>query len=154
MSKRIISCLAVIQKVLQGWLRTQCHSLRMEVKFRIDSIRSTSFLFHQSLLHFSLKMLQWCQWCVMIHPYSFLSWTHLFFSVITHPLHIIGPLTPLVFIITSFHLLLWTSLTHSWLLICTSLWFHHIPPSSICFVIILDLFKSHVYKPLTCYMSP
>ena len=54
---------------------------------------------------------------VMIHSYSFL-WTSLFFSlVITHLSHSISPLTTLVFVIASFHLLLWTSMTPPCLLI-------------------------------------
>ena len=73
------------------------------------------------------------------------------FLMITHPLHIIGLLTPLVFIITPFHLLPQTSLTHSWLLICTSLQFHCIPPCSICFTIIPDFSESQIYKPSTHY---
>ena len=76
------------------------------------------------------------------------------FLAITHPLHIISPLTPLVFIIASFHLLLQTPLTHSHLLICTSSQFHCIPSVSICLVIVPDYPKSQVYKPSTCLMSP
>ena len=40
-----------------------------------------------------------------------------------------------------------SSFTH-----CTSLQFHHIPPHSNRFVIVLDFLKSQVYKPSTCYM--
>ena len=39
--------------------------------------------------------------------------------MITHPSHIIGPMTTLVFIIASFHPLPQTSMTHLCLLICT-----------------------------------
>ena len=42
------------------------------------------------------------------------------FLAITHPSHIISPLTTLVFIIASFHPLPRTSMTHSHLLVCTS----------------------------------
>ena len=59
---------------------------------------------------------------VMFYPYSSVSQTYPFlFLAITHPSHIIGLSASLVFIIASFHLLPWTSMTHSCLLICTSL---------------------------------
>ena len=76
------------------------------------------------------------------------------FLAITCPSHVIGPLSPLVFIIASFHPLPQTSITHSHLLICTSSWFHHIPSCSICFVIVPDDSESLVYKPSTRYISP
>ena len=76
------------------------------------------------------------------------------FLAITHPSHVIGPLTTLVFIITSFHPIPHTSMTHLCLHVCTSLRFHHIPPSSICFIITPELSESQVYKPSTCYVLP
>ena len=63
------------------------------------------------------------------------------FLAITHPSHVIGPLTTLVFVIASFHLLHRTSLTHSRLLVCTSSRFHCIPPCSFCFVICSGTFR-------------
>ena len=57
-------------------------------------------------------------------------WTYLSFLVITHPPHVISPLTTLVFVIASFHPLPRTSLTHSRLLIVllrNSIAFHHVP---------------------------
>ena len=53
--------------------------------------------------------------------FLFLSWTYLFFFMITHPSHVIGPLTTLVFVIISFHPIPQTSMTNFCLLICTSL---------------------------------
>ena len=64
------------------------------------------------------------------------------------------PADSLVFVITSFHLLLWTSLCHSHLHICTSSQFYCIPSVSICFVIVPDFSMSQVYKPLIHFMSP
>ena len=99
------------------------------------------------------RFISWCKdYPCYDSPLSFVSWTYLFFSVITHPFHIISPLTTFVFIITSFHPILQTSMTHSHLLIWTSSRFHHIPPCSICFVILLELSESQVYKPSTCYV--
>ena len=77
-----------------------------------------------------------------------------FFLVITHPSHVIGPLTTLVFVIASFHPFLWTSLTHSHLLVCTSSRFHRIPPCSFRLVIVPELSESQVYKPSTRYAFP
>ena len=87
-------------------------------------------------------------------PYSFVSQTYLSFLAITHPPYVIGLLTPLTFIIASFHLLLQTSMTHPCLLIYTSSRFYRIRPCSICFVIIPDFPKSLVYKPSTRYIFP
>ena len=86
--------------------------------------------------------------------FSFLFRLTFLSSAITHPSHVIGPLTTLVFIIASFHPVLWTSMTQSTLLICTSSRFHHIPPYSICSFFVLELSKSQVYKPSTCYELP
>ena len=85
-------------------------------------------------------------------PILFFSRTYFSFLAITHPSHVIGPLTTLVFIIASFHPLLRTSLTHPCLLICTSSRFHCILPCSFCFVIIPELSESQVYKPSTHYV--
>ena len=92
----------------------------------------------------------------MLHFTPILLFLRLIFSflTITHPSHVISLLTLLAFIIASFHLLPRTSMTHSCLLVCTSLQFHCIPPCSICFVITLDFLKSLIYKPLTCYIFP
>ena len=52
------------------------------------------------------------------------------FLAITHPSHIIGPLTTLIFVIASFYLILRTSMTHLCLLtvlLCDSIAFHHVP---------------------------
>ena len=97
-----------------------------------------------------------CQVSVLWQAYGSCYDSPLFFSflMITHPFHVIGPLTTLVFIIASFHPFPQTSLTHSCLLICTSLQFHHIPPCFFCFVIVLELSESQVYKPSTCYLLP
>ena len=76
------------------------------------------------------------------------------FLMITHPFHVISLLTLLVFIIASFHPLLWTSLTHSCSLIYASSRFHCIPSDSICFFITPDFSKSPVHKPLTHYILP
>ena len=109
--------------------------------------------FHTNLV--SLFLLFFEIGYVMIRPYSFLfSRTYFSFSAITHPSHVIGPLTPLVFVIASFHPFPRTSLTHSCLLICTSSRFHRIPPCSICFVIVPELSESQVYKPSTRYIFP
>ena len=86
-------------------------------------------------------------------PYSFLGLLFSFFAI-THPSHVIGPLTTLVFIIASFHLIPQTSITYSCLLVCTSSRFHCIPPYSICFIIVPELSESQVYKPSTCYLLP
>ena len=78
-----------------------------------------------------------------VSPLSFSLLDLSFLSLaITLPFHIIGLLTPLAFIIASFHPLLWTSLTHPCLLLCTSSQFHHIPSSSICFVIVPGISES------------
>ena len=76
------------------------------------------------------------------------------FLAITHPSHVIGPLTTLVFIIASFHPLLQTSMTYICLLVVLlrdSIAFHCIPFA-------LSLFwnfpESQVYKPLTRYIFP
>ena len=53
-------------------------------------------------------------------PLSFVFSDLSFFYMITHPFHVTGLLTTLVFIIASFHLLPRTSMIHLHLLICTS----------------------------------
>ena len=60
-------------------------------------------------------------------PLFFSSRLIISFLVITLSFHVIGLLTHLLFVISSFYPLHQTSLYHSHLLICTSLWFHHIP---------------------------
>ena len=87
-------------------------------------------------------------------PILFFSRTYFSFLAITHPSHVIGPLTPLAFVIASFHPPPRTSLIHSCLLVCTSSRFHRIPPCSICFVIVPELSESRVYKPSTRYVFP
>ena len=76
------------------------------------------------------------------------------FLAITHPFHVIGPLTTLAFIIASFHLLPQTSMSHSCLLIHTSSRFHHIPLCSICFIIIPDFptFLVYINPQLAMYL--
>ena len=67
---------------------------------------------------------------VTIHLYSFLLDLSFLFLAITHPPHVIGLLTTLVFIIASFHPFLRTSITHLCLLIVLlrdSITFHHVP---------------------------
>ena len=66
----------------------------------------------------------------MIYPHSFLSDLSFLCLTITHPPHVIGPLTTLVFVIASFHPRLWTSMTPLRLLIellRNSIAFHHVP---------------------------
>ena len=66
----------------------------------------------------------------MICPHSFLSDLSFLFLMITHPPHIIGPLTTLVFVIASFHPHPRTSMTLLRLLIVllyNSIAFHHVP---------------------------
>ena len=87
-------------------------------------------------------------------PILFFSRTYFSFPAITHPSHVIGPLTPLVFVIAPFHPLPRTSMTHFCLLVRTSSRFHRIPPCSFCFVIVLELSESQVYKPSTRYLYP
>ena len=59
----------------------------------------------------------------MLHFAPILLFLGLIFSflMITHPPHVISLLTTLVFVIASFHPLLWTSMTHSCLLVYTFL---------------------------------
>ena len=100
----------------------------------------------------SIKFLLLC--CCYDSPLFFSFGPIFSFLVITHPSHVISPLTTLVFVIASFHLLPRTSLTHLRLLVCTSSRFHRIPLCSFGFVIIPELSKSQVYKPSTRYLLP
>ena len=79
---------------------------------------------------------------VMIYPYSFSFGLIFSFLMITHPSHVISLLTTLVFIITSFHLLLWTSMTLLCLLtvlLHNSITFHRVPIASSLFQTFLSL---------------
>ena len=83
----------------------------------------------------------------MIHPYSFSLGLIFSFLAITHPSHVIGLLTTLVFVITSFHLLFQTSMTHLCLLtvlLHDSITFYHVP-------IALSLFQTF---PSLRYINP
>ena len=93
-------------------------------------------------------------YCVTICPYSLFLGLIFSFLAITLPSHIISLLTTLVFIIASFHPSPWTVMTHSCLLVCTSLRFHCILPCCICFVIAPDFPESLVYKPSILYIFP
>ena len=71
------------------------------------------------------------------------------FLAITHPSHVISPLTTLVFIIASFYSILQTSLTQPCLLLCASLQFHCLPFVSLLFWNFLSLW--YINPQLTTY---
>ena len=66
----------------------------------------------------------------MIYPVLFFSWTYHFFPCDYSSFHDISLLTTLAFVIASFHLIPWTSITHlfySYILLHDSFAFHCIP---------------------------